>query len=129
MTGLCLGLAFALVQARIPATEFTLAWTHSVEKTAWEEDYRLAGDRIMAVTARIAGSGAGMEPPPGAVLRQGRWHYRPALPPLDRLRLTRSPYTDGYRLCWDGACRSLDGLLGPPPADGGAVELFPCPPE
>ncbi len=126
MTELCLGLALTLIQARIPATEFTLAWTHSVEKVLWEEDYRLTGDRIVAVAARVAGSGAGMEPPPGAIYQQGRWHYRPDLPPLDRLRLTRSPHTTGYRLCWNGACRPLDELLGPPPADGGMVELFPC---
>lgn len=127
MTGLCLGLTLFLVEARIATDRFTLAWNHSVEKIAWEEDYRLVDGRIELVAARIEGSGAGMEPPAGAVFRHNRWHYHPAVPPLAKLTLTRSPYTGGYRLCWDGACRALTELLGPPPAAGTTVNLFPCP--
>ncbi len=95
----------------LPAERFTLAWTHSVEKTRWEEDYVLRDGDLVLTEARIEGTGAGMEPPPGAVRRAGWWHYVPALPPLPALRLTLSPYTADYRLCWNGHCRALGEIL------------------
>ena len=127
MSGLCLGLAFHLVYARLPGDRFTLAWTHSVEQTGWEEDYRVSETGIELLGARVEGSGAGMEPPPNAVLRQGRWHYRASLPPLSKLTLARSRHTSGYRICRGQRCESLSALLGPPPAEGATVDLFPCP--
>src|SRR5258705_10739760 len=75
MTGVCL-LAAGMVVATIPADEFTLAWQHSVEKTRWEERYRVSGDRLALVEARVAGMGAGMEPPPGAHFANGHWSWR-----------------------------------------------------
>ncbi|MFX8809293.1 DUF1850 domain-containing protein, partial [Acinetobacter baumannii] len=81
----------------------TLAWTHSVEKIAWEEDWRILADgRLAIAAARIRGSGAGLEPPADAVLVDGAWTYRPELPPQAALRLTRSHFTADYRLCWQG---------------------------
>jgi hypothetical protein len=126
VTGLCLGVAFSLVQARLPGEYFTLAWTHSVEKTTWEEDYRVGPLGLELLEARIEGSGAGMEPPEGAELRSGRWHYRPTLPPQPRLTLTRSGYTSDYRICHQRRCQSLTEILGPPAPEGEAVDLFPC---
>ena len=126
MTSLCLGVAFAVVQARVPVDEFTLAWTHSVEKTEWEEDYRVEQSGLQLLEARIQGSGAGMEPPEGAELRNGRWHYRPQLPPRPSLTLTRSGYTSDYRLCWQDSCHPLTELLGSPAVPGETVDLFPC---
>ncbi|TIT38538.1 MAG: DUF1850 domain-containing protein, partial [Mesorhizobium sp.] len=52
---------------------FTLSWTHSVEKTHWQEDWKVLPSGLQIVEARIKGSGAGMEPPEGAVLRDGWW--------------------------------------------------------
>ena len=50
--GVCLALAAAVPPgaesrppadaAFVPQRAFTLAWTHSIEKTRWEEDYRVA---------------------------------------------------------------------------------------
>jgi hypothetical protein len=120
---LCLTLGATTVT--LPLSRFTLAWTHSVEKTEWQEDYVLRGDRLVLTEARIAGTGAGMEPPPDATFRGGSWHYRPSLPPLPELRLTLSPYTADYRLCWQRQCRGLTGLLGAPAADG-IVIARPC---
>ena len=125
MTGLCLGLA-ALIQLALPTTQFTLAWNHSVENVRWEEDYRIEGDRLQAVAARVRGSGAGMEIPDAALWHDGVWEYRPRLATLEKLRLTRSTFTADYQLCWAGACRSLTELLGPA-AEGSVVELFACP--
>ena len=107
---LCLALGTKTVA--LPTDHLTLAWRHSVEKSGWEEDYVLRGGRLVLEEARIQGTGAGMEPPPDAVLRSGWWHYVPRLPPLPEVRLTLSPYTADYRLCWDGSCRGLGQLLG-----------------
>jgi len=96
----------------VPASEFTLAWEHSVEKTRWEERYRIEGDRLALVEASVAGSGAGMDPAPGARFANGRWSWRPALAPLPVLRLAASDYTRDYELCWNGHCSPLESLLG-----------------
>jgi hypothetical protein len=123
MSALCLA-AGAL--ATVLATDaFTLRWTHSVEKVEWQEDYRVVEGALVLQEARIKGSGAGMEPPEGAVLRDGWWTYRPAMGPIDVLRLTHSDFAADYRLCWQGACRSLGEML-PGLGGSGTIELHPC---
>ena len=90
---------------------FTLAWTHSVEKTEWQEHWEVTAEGLELVEARIKGSGAGMEPPPDAVLKDGWYVYRPEVPPLTALRLAVSGATgEGWRLCVDGDCTVLDDL-------------------
>jgi hypothetical protein len=91
---------------------FTLAWNHSIEKIRWEEDYRIAGGKLLLLEARIRGSGAGMEPPADAVLRDGVWHYTPPLAPLEKLRLTRSPYVADYQFCTADGCRPMAEIVG-----------------
>jgi hypothetical protein len=123
VSALCLaavGLAVSL-----PLQVFTLAWTHSIEKIRWEEDYRIVGERLQLVEARIRGFGAGMEPPEGAVLKDGAWHYRPNLPPLERLHLMRSNYVADYVLCWDGTCHPFADVVGAV-ENAPKVEVFPC---
>jgi hypothetical protein len=121
--GICL--AAGVLAATLPLSTFTLAWTHSIEKIRWEEDYRVVASRLVLEDARIRGSGAGMEPPPDARLDHGVWHYRPHLPPLQRLRLTHSRYTAGYEVCTAGACRPLTAVL-PGLPDYAVVEVTPC---
>ena len=123
MSGLCL--AAAAFSVALPIQTFTLMWTHSIEKVRWEEDYRIESGGLVLDEARVRGSGAGMEPPPGAVLKNGTWHYRPALSPLPRLRLARSPYTADYTLCWDGRCRPMADIAGPVQR-APEIDLFPC---
>jgi hypothetical protein len=123
VTGLCL--AAAALSAALPLQAFTLAWTHSIEKIRWEEDYRIVSGRLQLVEARIHGSGAGMEPPEGAVLRDGMWHYTPPLPLLPRLRLARSGYVADYELCEGSSCRPMSVILGTPEA-APVVDVFPC---
>lgn len=127
MIGLCLGLAGA-VWAELPVPAFTLAWTHSIEKVRWEEDYRVSAAGLLLGEARVKGSGAGMEIPADAVLREGSWHYRRALPPLQPLRVGRTPEAGDYQLCYDGGCHALSEWLGPPRADRPALELWSCAP-
>lgn len=110
MMQLCLAAAGLVVA--LPLQAFTLAWTHSIEKVRWEEDYRVVGDRLELTEARIRGTGAGMEPPPEAVLKDGVFHYRPQLAPLDTVRLTRSGYVADYQLCAEGSCRALGDIVG-----------------
>ncbi|WP_271411110.1 DUF1850 domain-containing protein [Pseudomonas sp. Q1-7] len=125
MIALCLGLAGS-VWATLPAEPFTLAWRHTVEKVRWEEDYRVTPQGLRLDEARVRGSGAGMEIPQDAVLRDGAWHYRRELPPLQPLRLGRTPEAGDYQLCRSGECRELTHWLGPPRADRPAVELWSC---
>ena len=128
MLGLCLGLT-GVVWAGLPVGGFTLAWDHSVEKVRWEEDYRITAQGLVLEEARIKGSGAGMEIPDSAVLRNGSWHYRPVLPPLDPLRLGRTPEAGDYQLCFDGGCHVLSEWLGPPDRNRPLVELWSCTPS
>lgn len=105
---------------------FTLAWTHSIEKIRWEEDWRVEGDRLRLVEARVRGSGAGMEAPVGSVFEGGVWRYDPHVAPLEVLRLTHSVYTAGYEICRDGACRPLEESA-PRAGNGDVIALSACP--
>jgi hypothetical protein len=97
----------------IAAAAFTLSWTHSVERTRWEEDWRLTRAGLEIVEARVRGSGAGMEPPEGAVLKDGWWVYRPDLPPQPSLVLAASGATgEGWRFCAAGECREIGASAG-----------------
>ncbi|MBS7662691.1 DUF1850 domain-containing protein [Pseudomonas lalucatii] len=125
MIGLCMGLAGA-VWAQVPAAEFTLAWRHTIEKVRWEEDYRVTAEGLLLGEARVKGSGAGMEIPDGAELREGSWHYRRQLPPLQPLRLGRTPEAGDYQLCFNQRCRPMADWLGPPQATQPALELWSC---
>jgi hypothetical protein len=117
MIGLCL--ASGTLAAFIAASSFTLAWTHSIEKQRWEEDWRIHAHadgrlQLQLVEGRIRGSGAGMEPPDGARLENGVWHYPVGLA-LEELALAHSSHAEGYELCITGACRPLtDWLPGLP---------------
>lgn len=119
----CIAVAQTLV-AVLPISAFTLVWTHSVEKTEWWEAWQVENDRLRVTEAVVAGSGAGMEPPAGAVLADNVWHYVPATPPMTRLRLANTQFGDDYRLCWGGACRPLASLL--PAYRSQPIELYAC---
>lgn len=87
------------------ASAFTLAWTHSIEKTRWEEDWRISPAGLELVEARVKGSGAGMEPPGDAVLADGWWTWTPTLPPQRKLVLAASGATaSGWSMCGGGEC-------------------------
>nr|MBF0684574.1 DUF1850 domain-containing protein [Pseudomonas sp.] len=125
MIGLCLGLA-GVVWAQVPTPAFTLAWNHTIEKIRWEEDYRVTPDGLLLGEARIKGSGAGMEAPDDAQLRDGAWHYKRQLPPMQPLRVGRTPEAGDYQLCFGGQCHALSEWLGPPTAEQPALELWSC---
>jgi hypothetical protein len=105
----------------LAATAFTLSWTHSVEQTRWEEDWRITPAGIEIVEARVKGSGAGMEPPPEAVFKDGWWAYVPEIPARPEIVLAASGATGaGWSLCAVGKCIEFGAAAGEP------VRLKPC---
>ena len=101
---------------------FSLHWTHSVEKVEWAENWRGEGTPLRLVRARVRGSGAGMEPGDGAVLRGGWWEWAPGTQ-VAELHLAASGATGaGWRLCSGATCHDL----GTQAQD--ALRIAPCPP-
>ena len=119
---LCLS-AGSAPPVQLAATQFTLRWQHSIEKVAWEEDYVVAGNWLLLSGARIRGSGAGMEPPPDALLQEGVWHYRLADPWRSSLVLARSEFVRDYELCLDDICQPLHHWI---PVAAGTTTLQAC---
>jgi hypothetical protein len=93
---------------------FTLVWTHSIEKTDWQEDWRVTPKGLELVQARVKGSGAGMEPPPDARLVGGWFQWQPARPPMPELLLGNSGAAGEWRLCEARHCRTLSEIFGHP---------------
>lgn len=121
--GLCIAAGGVVVALAMES--FTIAWTHSIEKLRWEEDYRVERGALRLVEARIRGHGAGMEPPEGSRLEDGVWHYTPTMAPLPVLRLTQSDFTAGYELCSDARCAPLI-THAPAARNGSMIELSAC---
>jgi hypothetical protein len=111
---LSLCLASAGVVKTLSIAAFTLAWTHSIEKIEWQEDWRVTPAGLELVQARIKGFGAGMEPPPDARLIGGWFQWRPARAPMPQVLLANSGAAGEWRLCTDGHCRTLSEILGHP---------------
>lgn len=136
MAAWVLGICFTLASSGqappvfVVTERFTLAWTHSIEKQRWEEDYAvLPGSTpgqppvLRALQARIKGSGAGMEPPPDAVLHNGWYIYTPTPTPVPELLLTRSEFTPDYDWCLAGRCQPLSNVIA---SDAGVTRAKPC---
>lgn len=97
----------------IAASMFSLSWTHSVQKTEWQEDWRIEQKGLLLTEARVKGSGAGMEPPEGSQLIGGWWVYQPPLPAQKTLVLASSGATgSGWKLCASGHCMELGENVG-----------------
>jgi hypothetical protein len=116
---LCIAIGGKVVMLAV--STFTLSWTHSVEKTEWTERWAVTPGGLVVTEARVEGSGAGMEPPDGAVFDGSGWSYR--LPPLpqERVILADSGATGPWTLCAGTECRTLGGGHGEP------ITLSACP--
>lgn len=120
MSAACL--MVGLTALTLATGQFDLTWRHSVERTEWRESWAVEQGALRLTGAAVKGSGAGMDPGPGAILEGGWWLWRPDLGPVPELRLAASGATGGgWRLCADGRCRDL----GVAPGDG--IRLAPCP--
>jgi hypothetical protein len=112
--GLSLCLTSVGVVKTLAVAAFTLAWTHSVEKVEWQEDWRITSKGLELVQARVKGSGAGMEPPPEARLVDGWFQWNPARAAMPEVVLGNSGAAGEWRLCGEGSCRTLSEILGQP---------------
>jgi hypothetical protein len=110
------GVSLCLISSGVVKTlslaVFTLAWTHSVEKIEWQEDWRVTPGGLQMVQARVKGSGAGMEPPPQARLVDGWFQWQPKRAAMPEVVLGNSGAAGEWRLCADGQCRALSDILG-----------------
>lgn len=99
----------------LAALSFSLSWTHSVEKVEWREHWALTADGLVLQRAEVKGSGAGMEPGEGAVLRDGWWVWTPDLPPRPELVLASSGATvSPWTICSGSQCREVGAAAGAP---------------
>lgn len=110
--GLCFASAGVIKSLSVAA--FTLAWTHSVEKTEWQEDWRVTPQGLRIMEARVKGSGAGMEPPPDAQLVDGWFRWAPQLAVRPEVVLANSGMAGEWRVCTGGICQTLSDVLGQP---------------
>jgi len=120
MSVICLSGAGVVVKL---AAAITLSWTHSVEKTRWEEDWRAHPAGIAIVESRVQGTGAGMEIPDGAKRNGKSYSYRPHLAPQKEVILRRSGTTADWNICQNGTCKPMSELL---PANADPVKLSLC---
>lgn len=123
MSGACLMVGAKAIT--LASALFTLSWTHSVEKTGWSETYAVTAKGLQLTEARVMGSGAGMDPGPGAQLEGDWWVWTPTLGPVPQIVLAASGATvGGWHLChggWPGSdCRTLGAKQGAP------IVLRPC---
>lgn len=109
---------------RLGTVAMTLAWTHSIEKTRWEEDWRATPAGMVLEEDRIQATGAGMEPPPHARFDGKWWHYSTSHLPMPNVVLRRSGATADWQVCIKSRCRPMGDYV-PPDAD--PVTLTTCP--
>ena len=109
---LCLASAGIVKMLQVAA--FTLAWTHSIEKVEWQEDWRVTPQGLELSQARVKGSGAGMEPPPEALLVDGWFQWQPKRAAMPEVVLGNSGAAGEWRLCSGGNCRTLSEIFGHP---------------
>jgi hypothetical protein len=119
-------LAAGAIVVPLMTNAITLAWTHSVEKVLWEEDWRAGRAGLELAAARVRGSGAGMEPPAEARFIDGAWTWRPNLPLLSEVALRRSGATADWQICIGNNCRSMDAYV-PEGADPVILTICPAP--
>jgi hypothetical protein len=121
MAGICLIAAGATIRLGVAA--LTLAWTHSVEKVRWEEDYRSTPSGLVVTEDRLQGTGAGMEPPPDAKFDGRWWRYRPAIGQQPEVILRRSGMTvSDWDVCIESECKPMRDYVG----NADPVVMKPC---
>lgn len=120
-------LAVGAIVLALSSPTFQLSWTHSVEHVEWQEEWRVSAAGLTLDTARIRGSGAGMEPGDRAVLKDGWWEWPGALS-VPSLALAASGATaGGWTICTDGTCSQIGTAPGAPLIIAPCGDLIPEP--
>ena len=97
----------------LAAAAFSLSWTHSVEKTLWQERWIVTNGQLEVIEGTVEGSGAGIYLPDNARRTEAGWTYTPALAPLDTLTLAASGMTPSpWTLCTQTRCLDLGAEAG-----------------
>ena len=92
----------------LSAPNFTLEWTHSIQKTRWIETWDVTEAGLKLREAAIESTGAGMEMPEEAKFDGHFWRWTPKLPALPELALARSDAVPtGWQLCAKGHCQNI----------------------
>ena len=113
-------LMLGAVALDLASREFTLSWTHSVEKVEWRETWQVEESQLRLIHVAIKGSGAGMEPADDARLEGEFWVWDPDLT-VPALHLAASGATGaGWTLCSGGVCREIGRDAAAP------VDVRPC---
>lgn len=100
-------LAVGAITLALAAPQFTLRWTHSVEKVEWVELWQIHPAGLHLSEARIKGSGAGMEPAADARLQDGWWVWYPDVV-VPHVSLAASGATGaGWQLCDTDRCHQI----------------------
>ena len=123
---LSLCLASAGIVKTLSIAAFTLAWTHSIEKVEWQEDWRVTPQGLELVQARVKGFGAGMEPPPEARLVDGWFQWQPARATMPQVVLGNSGAAGEWRFCSDGNASTLSEIFGHP-VGANVTTMSACP--
>lgn len=119
---LCLATGAATLALAL--SSFTLSWTHSVERTEWRESWAVERGALVLREAAVRGSGAGMDIPAGAVLRNGFWFYEPRLAPQTRVSFADAGREGSdWSLCDRDICADLRTLL---PVEGVGFAMEAC---
>jgi hypothetical protein len=113
------------VAKALQVTAFTLAWTHSVQKTDWQEDWQASAAGLTLIEARIKSSAAGVDPPPDARLIDGWWRWKPAPVSRSEVVLAHSGAAGDWRICIGEVCTALHQTLGAEAV--GPITMQPCP--
>ena len=122
LAGLCL--SGGGTQRFISADRFELGWMHSIEKTNWNEFWRVVNNELVLDWASVQTSGAGMDIPENAVFRDGAYYYRVDRN-LSELRLFQVSSPFEYRLCVNSSCKSIESWLGFSSLEG-EILVKPC---
>lgn len=118
MTGACLLLGATVLHLATP--DFTLSWTHSIERVEWRETWEVAGQHLTLLESAVKGSGAGMEPGPAARLSDG-WWVSPGGLEVPALTLATSGATEGgWTICSGGTCHEFGASADIP------LTIAPC---
>lgn len=94
----------------LPDATFTLKWMHSIEKSGWEETWRVTKDGFMPVLAKIRTGGSGMEPPTSSIFREGWYEYIPTVGPVSDIIIPDSDFTLPMQFCVQDDCAPLSDV-------------------